>query len=329
MNPTQPYTQSLDIKKLAVIALSIFGAMFLFRLGYGYTKSAQTRSGYYQINQSRNNFESYSKVNIATAKFAYKGESGRVINVDQKYEKIATIESETTKIKEDEQKIRGLVKESGSVIQFENTSGLETQKDRVVDLVIGVPPEKFDEFTEQVKEIGKLTSISIDKRDKTNEYKELQANKDSLMKIRNSLIALKNKGGKIDEYINLENRILEIEEKIQKLGLSLGEFDSENEFCTVKLTLNETSVYTIGFLHRIKVALQWTIKYYCIFAIGFFFMVIALNLAIKLFQFFTKDLNLNIKGIAGKPAQGTATTTATKSNGSIKEKRQAKKVIRK
>jgi len=76
------------------------------------------------------------------------------------------------------------------------------------------------------------------------------------------LIELKSKGGKIDEFMQLENRILEIEQQLQDLGVSLGDFDDENEFCTVQFSLNEGKEIEISFIHRLKVALEWTIKFY-------------------------------------------------------------------
>ena len=76
------------------------------------------------------------------------------------------------------------------------------------------------------------------------------------------MIDLKSKGGRIDEYMQLENRILEIEQQLQGLGVSLGNFDDENEFCTVKVLLSEGKVIDISIMQRIKVALEWTIKTY-------------------------------------------------------------------
>jgi len=271
-----------NIKKSLMYSTVIFIALFLFRLIYGYVNPA----GYSRVERFNNlqlaESETSYKVNIASKKFKYQTMQGQTVNVDQKYEKIAAIESKTSDIEKDEKKIRSLVEQTQSVVQFENTSGLKTSKNRIINFTIGVPPEKFDAFVEEIKNIGKITSVNIDKRDKTNEYKELQSKKESLLKIRASLIALKNKGGKIDEYINLENRILEIEEKIQKLGLSLGEFDSENEFCTVKVKISESSSTKIGFLHRIKVAFEWAVKYFLLLGIGFLIFVSAIHFAMKL-----------------------------------------------
>ena len=47
----------------------------------------------------------------------------------------------------------------------------------------------------------------------------------------------------------------------------MGSFDSENEFCTVNISLQEGKIRKITFYHRVKVALEWTIKYYLLFII--------------------------------------------------------------
>ena len=51
--------------------------------------------------------------------------------------------------------------------------------------------------------------------------------------------------------------------QLQEQGVELGNFDAENEFCTVKFSLFEGAAeQKIGLMRRIKVALEWTIKYY-------------------------------------------------------------------
>jgi hypothetical protein len=80
------------------------------------------------------------------------------------------------------------------------------------------------------------------------------------------------KGGKIDEYMGLENRILEIEQQLQGLGFSLGDFDDENEFCTVQFSLLEGKEVKIGTMQRVKVTLEWTVKIYLRIMVTFFFL---------------------------------------------------------
>ena len=207
--------------------------------------------------------------NYATKK--YKVIAGQSpVRIDQKYEKIAEISSTTTDFEKLEKKVRNEIAMHQGLIQFESKIG--NRGERRMHLVIGVPPEHFDTIYGQLTKLGKIISKQITKKDKTNEYKELNAKKSSLQKIRASLVELKSKGGKIEEFMQLENRILEIDQQLQDLGVSLGNFDDENEFCTVKFSLSEGQDLRIGLLQRIKVALEWTIITYLKLMASLFFM---------------------------------------------------------
>ena len=147
------------------------------------------------------------------------------------------------------------------MIQFEQKSGLRNA--RKLNIALGVIPDKFDATIEQLKKIGTVRRIQIDKKDKTNEYKKLEAKRVSLQKARESLMALKQVGGDVKEMIELTNRLLVIENDIQGLGVSLGEFDENNEFCTVKFILKEVpkAIYKkLSFTHRLHVAAVWATK---------------------------------------------------------------------
>ncbi len=278
-------TKKHIIKWLLILG-GVFGILFLFRLGYGYTLT--TSSSSYSDNYffSENNF----KRNYASEKYYVKSE-GKVssINVDQKYEKVADIKTGTTNFSKNEDKARHIIDEMNALIQFEQKSG--NTGNRNLNLLIGVPPENFDSLYIKLIQIGNVSAKQITKKDKTNEYKELNAQKLSLEKTRNSLLLLKDKGGKIDEYMNLENRILEIEGQLQNLGVSLGDFDDENEFCTVKFSLHESHTKSISMMHRIKVALEWTVKiYFKIFTTLFFMSLVIylVSLIITKFQIIQK-----------------------------------------
>ena len=74
--------------------------------------------------------------------------------------------------------------------------------------------------------------------------------------------------------MGLENRILEIEQQLQGLGVSLGDFDDENEFCTVQFSLLEGKEVKIGLMQRVKVALEWTVKMYLQIMATLFFLTL-------------------------------------------------------
>lgn len=260
-----------------LVLLAGFVLFFAFRLIYGYVvhpKSESYNNDHNSQTYYNNSDEQNIKRNYATSKYKESKEAPvqnaanpQQRSVDQKYEKVGTINAQSGEFEQTEQKVRTSVKKYNALIQYEQKSGLPGQ--RSLNLVIGVPPQHFDSIVGELKKYGKVTSIAINKTDKTNEYKVLNANRASTEKTIASLYSLKEKGGKIDEFINLENRIMELEETMQNLGVKLGDFDEENEFCTVKYSLVESEKKddSIPFLYRVKVALEWTIKYYGVFMI--------------------------------------------------------------
>ena len=89
--------------------------------------------------------------------------------------------------------------------------------------------------------------------------------KASLEKNLASLSELKNKSGAISDYISLHEKILEVETQLQELGVTLGNFNTENEFCTLHFSLFEgRERKAVSLFQRVKIALEWTIKYYAI-----------------------------------------------------------------
>jgi hypothetical protein len=120
----------------------------------------------------------------------------------------------------------------------------------------------------EVRAIGRLSSIQVDKSDKTNEYKDLAARRASREKARDALTALRAQtGARLEDLIALQNKILEIEEAIQEMGVKLGEFDAENEFVTIHFTLLEERApasHHVSVAHRIRVAFVWAVEAYAI-----------------------------------------------------------------
>jgi hypothetical protein len=129
---------------------------------------------------------------------------------------------------------------------------------------IGVNPMLFDSLYRDLLSIGELKATEITKVDKTNEYRELNAKKTSIENALRNLNELKLKSGQLGEYVALNDKILEIEAQAQELGVELGNFDTENEFCTVMISMNEGAIEQgVSFIHRLKVAFEWSIKYFC------------------------------------------------------------------
>lgn len=244
-------------KKLIVLLLIGFLLLFIFRILYESNKKAELFITPIAFEIPESNLEIRKNYASKMYEINYEHTSTKL---DQKYEKIATINTFSSSFEIEEELVRKQIKNFNGLIQFENKKGNNGYRN--LNMVIGVPPENFDNVYSTLTKIGIVTSKEITKTDKTNEYKELNAKKLSLEKIKNSLIELKSKGGKIEEFMQLENRILDIEQQLQALGVSLGNFDNENEFCTVNFSLKERAEIKIGSLQIVINSLEWTISTY-------------------------------------------------------------------
>ncbi|GAB3636393.1 hypothetical protein GCM10027422_19830 [Hymenobacter arcticus] len=238
--------------------------LFVFRLLYGYVATNTGRGDAYS-DDFFSSIENLRK-NYASEKFALKSGDVQVsarVASNQKFEKTASVKSKTSEFIPDEKLIKEKTQAYKAVIQYEQNLG--QPGNRQIHLLIGVAPAMFDKFYQDIQQIGAIKATEITKVDKTNEYRQLNAKKVSIEKTLQSLNELKSKGGQIADFVALNDKILEIEEKLQELGVELGNFDAENEFCTVKFSLYEGATEkSISLIHRLKVALEWTVKYFAI-----------------------------------------------------------------
>jgi hypothetical protein len=252
--------------KTSRLFAGLFILLFVFRIIYGYVATDLNSSNDY----SDNFFSSIDNLrkNYASEKIAMKGDVQVSSNIasNQKFEKTASIKTKTSEFENDEKTLKAKVKGYNSVIQYEQNLG--QKGNRQIHLLIGVNPSLFDSLYNDLQKIGVIKATEITKVDKTNEYRQLNAKKTSIEKTLQNLNELKSKGGQIADFVALNDKILEIEARAQELGVELGNFDTENEFCTVKLSMYEGATEkSISFIHRIKVALEWTIKYFAIIAL--------------------------------------------------------------
>lgn len=271
----------------------LFIALFTFRIFYGYVATDVGRT-YEDIGDYFNSISDVRK-NYASEKMK---KLDAVVHtqaqaLSQKFEKTASIKIKSSEFEKDDKEIKAKSKDFGAVVQYEQNMGQKGE--RQVHLLIGVPPQLFDSFYVEIQRIGVIKATQITKVDKTNEYKQLNAKKASLEKNLQSMKELKTKQGTIEDYILLNNKILEIEEQLQGLGVELGNFDAENEFCTVRLSLHEGATEKHIPLQRIKVALEWTIKYYALLL----FSLLGFSLFIYVLLKIVNELKL-IKAVVNK-----------------------------
>ncbi len=258
--------------------LGVFGLFFLFRLAYGYLS---TTDSHFAGAQSGEDAQSLKR-NYASASISKDmgpnapppppgQQTGGALS--QKYERVANIRSRSTRFAAEEKAVKDKIRAFKGIIQYEKNQGNEGN--RSLFLQIGVAPALFDSFYTAMQQYGKVLFKEATKTDMTSEFLQLNAKRNSLEKTRASLLDLKSRGNNISDLMSLENNLLDIERQLQELGVELGAYDEENEFCTVRFALTEGREQKISFLHRVKVALEWAVAYYCLFVLGMFLASLA------------------------------------------------------
>jgi hypothetical protein len=197
--------------------------------------------------------------------------------MDQKYERIANIVSKSVNYDNDLARFNNTLESHKAVVQMENRRGLPGS--RHLELTIGVRPENFDSMQAEISLIGKITSSTITKTDKTYEYRQMLAEKETLEQRRTSYGSLRKHGGNIPELLQLEEKIIEVEAQIQQQMVGLGEYSDENALCTINYTLYEGS--EAGMARKLWNALSWsTAAYLAIVGVMLFTTLAALILVL-------------------------------------------------
>lgn len=267
----------LTLSKAFFILVAAFILLFLSRLAYTYREKNEsesfTNSGesfFASRSDLRKNYASEKKLDPAPPP-----PGGMQGEAQQKYEKTASLNARTDEFESDENRLRDVSKQFQAVIQYEQRNG--NPGHRNLHLMIGVRPELFDSFYVVAQRIGDIYGNEVTKVDKTTEFRELNAQKASLEKALASLNDLKNRAGSISDLVGLHDKILDIERQMQELGVELGNFSAENEFCTVRFSLHENAATrAISFARRVINSFFWTVQYYML---GLFTLAFMLGVA--------------------------------------------------
>jgi Domain of unknown function (DUF4349) len=262
----------LKARSAVLAAILVFLLLFAFRLAFAPQAPGHDAGGFFQQQSVAMARKNYASANLSAG--PHTGDS-------QKYEKVATLTELTDDFEADRKRVDSLVAAHAGIVQLESATGLAGRRTRY--LGIGVPPDRFDAFITAITAVGRSAQVEIVKIDRTNEYLQLRAKRTTLEKALAGVEAIKTAGGSVVERLNAQNRQTEIEQQLQDLAVSLGEFDAQNELCTVKLTLREVpAAAPRAWSARITDALVWTSIRYALLGAGFLCLVIGGWLAVPL-----------------------------------------------
>lgn len=153
-------------------------------------------------------------------------------------EKTALMAIGSDAFEEDEGAVRTALASHHAVAFNEKRSGLEPARRLVLE--ISVPIDEFDALVGELQQVGQLQSISIQKRDRTSEFRRLHAQRLSLKQYLASVLKLRGgKQGSIEDELKLEQKIQDIEKELRTLSAQMGEFLGKESHYQVSLTLTE------------------------------------------------------------------------------------------
>lgn len=230
-----------------VSAAALFAILFLARFAFLVLSADDERpfgGGFQDLGEAAQSQSSYARKNYASSKTVVAQPVLGPQLVEQKYERVARLSSTSAAFDDDAAAALALAESMSAIVQSENAYGLPGA--RSVALTFGVTPEAFEGFVEGLRGLGSLESVTVIKEDKTADFRALQASRLSLEKTRDGLRALSSPGASLADLVALETKILEIEGRIQELGISLGDFDEGNSFCTVHYALRERIASPVG-----------------------------------------------------------------------------------
>jgi hypothetical protein len=120
----------------------------------------------------------------------------------------------------------------------EKRSGIAPE--RRLQLEISVPTDEFDGLLGTLQEIGQLQSISVQKRDRTREFRQLNAQRQALKQYLATVLKLRGgKQGSVEDELKLEQKIQDIEKELRTLSLQMGDFLGKESPYYVTLVLTE------------------------------------------------------------------------------------------
>jgi hypothetical protein len=154
------------------------------------------------------------------------------------HEKSAHLALGTTAFDEDVGAVRATLAAYQGTVFEERDSGIAP--DRRLVLQVGVAPAQFDALVAQLRQVGHLETVTVQQRDRTGEFRKLNAQRQALQKYREAVLKLRGtKAPTVDEALKLEQRLQEIEKELQGLNVQLGDLVGGESYYVVYLSLSE------------------------------------------------------------------------------------------
>ena len=149
----------------------------------------------------------------------------------------AEIEAGAGKIEEGLVRLKQVISENSGTI--ENINYYETENTKTYTLEVKLPPANFESFSNGLKSVGNLKSMSTDSEDVTFEYIDLEAKIENLNSQKQRLQALYDKAENVEEILDIEYEINRVQTNIDSSTARKNFLERQVANATLYITLYE------------------------------------------------------------------------------------------
>lgn len=160
---------------------------------------------------------------------------------DKKLIKRASIQLEVEKLDDKFNEIFSIVESKDGYVENSTvwTSTTSTGSQKMSNLILRVPEQRFDEVIFHIEKMGDIKSKSITGDDKTLEYIDLQARLRNMELQEQKLLEILDKASNVQEILEIMREVSSIRSEIESMTAQLKHWDSLVQYSTINLGMQE------------------------------------------------------------------------------------------
>jgi hypothetical protein len=182
----------------------------------------------------------------------------------QVHEKTGRVAATTTDFAADEAAVRAALEEQKAVVSNVASGGVAP--DRRLTIEVGVFPDRFDALVDRLQRIGRLESLRVEQHDRTGEFRQLAARRQSLKKHLETVSKLSARDNPTEDSLKLAREVKDIERELEALSARAGDYLGKESLYTVSVTLVEDAAGrhgpTVTLASRAGHAFLWAVAWW-------------------------------------------------------------------
>ena len=199
----------------------------------------------------------------------------------QKLVYTGSVTIETLTYEDTVRNVRDRIKQYKGIIEQENewdgdhswyyTDGRKRTTNRNISMTVRIPTRDFESFMNDMDGAGKVTSRSQNVENISRKYSDNSIEIESLELQQTRLLEMMDKAETVEEMIMIEERLSEVQTKLNQKKSYRSSMDTDVEYSTIYLNINEVQEYTPiqdpgieigGFGHKIMETLEYSGKFF-------------------------------------------------------------------